>query len=933
MDYSPELQVLSKKTGDASQSLSCCNKQFKLQRFINNSIGLTGGIVNFVSNGNHAFVSFDRIAWASALNYNCPIVIANTQEGFTVYIRRDLLDVHKQINGFFTQTDEAYKILAPLKDTGDFILVKQYISLPKLSSAATTSFRQACNNLKVEIDPNDDTTYQKFLTAHFLELNALNLFLNIDKSVLHFAPEMNNNKLKELYKTNMSLLQGIFPLDTATLESLDSKTGIADIITTVSMNISKTIAKLKIAYDKVEPVEKAVPIPEDKKDQYKQILIALKYLQAIINGITEIQKQLALNITSMESLTGYQTPIGELTLMPLVDSLKLLPKGVASNIQTCTPYKYCIVNSKPIRTSDILFERSTAVFGTTTVILQIFNTLNNSTFGQMRNLFMNKLYTLLDALIGTANTTNNKSFVAIVGAAKNYMENNLIGPTAGGMSIDDIIAQLLLAPIAVVEPAPTAVAEAEPALVVQEETPPINLERMRELFKQKDLLIPEGVTSDVNFLERINAIRDATNGVNATIAAVLNGDEVDTEVMETIKSAYEADTFVKGFIGILIFMAYTEYQEKLNVPTILSKRAGTTQDMMVKRLFSLIYKDLDTGVADESDAAICLREIEAMVSGFNLDDYARATDKQTYILSKLNISTRGKKVLVDADIIPKIEKVIKYYNSNKDIAPIVTQQEDPVFIVEAFRKILAMNVVSFGNKPLEGDFKGINGNEINVNVALLYFIENKIAFMNETPLPHPEFVGLFSQLFKEKGFLSAESTATAAKFPGKGGGEDDDILSVMQNLFVSDTPESTALFNEYRRNSYLLLNMPTTYEIVTNSFSSYPTEIRLYLQNLTKKYTQEQAGKEQQQKFTEIFGSKKKPVTGQASTPYDMGKGLASPPTVAVEVGGRTRKNRRKVMPKRKSKRDRRSRHGRTKTKKIKRGQRRNKHSRRFKTQ
>ena len=115
-----------------------------------------------------------------------------------------------------------------------------------------------------------------------------------------------------------------------------------------------------------------------------------------------------------------------------------------------------------------------------------------------------------------------------------------------------------------------------------------------------------------------------------------------------------------------------------------------------------------------------------MVSGFNLDDYARATDKQTYILSKLNISTRGKKVLVDADIIPKIEMVIKYYNSNKDIAPIVTQQEDPVFIVEAFRKILAMNVVSFGNKPLEGDFKGINGNEINVNVALLYFIENKI---------------------------------------------------------------------------------------------------------------------------------------------------------------------------------------------------------------
>jgi hypothetical protein len=324
-----------------------------------------------------------------------------------------------------------------------------------------------------------------------------------------------------------------------------------------------------------------------------------------------------------------------------------------------------------------------------------------------------------------------------------------------------------------------------------------------------------------------------------------------------------------------------------------------------------------------------------MVPGFTLDEYTRAGDKTQYILSKLQNTTRFQKRLIDSQIIPKIEKVVNYYNSNKDIAPIVAQQEDPVFIVESFRKILAMNVVSFGDKPLAGEFSGINGNEINVNMALLYFIENKIANMNKTPLPHPEFVGLFSQLFKVTGFLSSEGAAASSGMDGGGDDDDnDDILSVMQNLFVSDTPESTELFNKYRRNSYLLLNMPTTYEILTNSFGSYPPEIRLYLQNLTKKYAQEQAGKEQQQKFTEIFGSKKAPVTGQASTPYDMGRGVASPPTVAVEVGGRTRKNRRKIMPKRKSRRDKKIRRGRNKTKKIKRGRQiRNKHSRRFKTQ
>mgnify|MGYP000371182570 CR=1 FL=1 len=107
------------------------------------------------------------------------------------------------------------------------------------------------------------------------------------------------------------------------------------------------------------------------------------------------------------------------------------------------------------------------------------------------------------------------------------------------------------------------------------------------------------------------------------------------------------------------------------------------------------------------------------------------------------------------------------------------------------------------------------------------------------------------------------------------------------------------------------------YKYYLKNFVGRPSPI-YYCENLTKKYAQEQAGKEQQQKFTEIFGSKKAPVTGQASTPYDMGRGVASPPTVAVEVGGRTRKNRRKIMPKRKSRRDKKIRRGRNKTKKIK---------------
>ena len=81
----------------------------------------------------------------------------------------------------------------------------------------------------------------------------------------------------------------------------------------------------------------------------------------------------------MKSLIEYQREgVGEmaaLTPTMLASNLKRLPKGVASNILTCTPYNYCVTNSKPARSTDVFFERSTSIFGTTIVILQIYNTL------------------------------------------------------------------------------------------------------------------------------------------------------------------------------------------------------------------------------------------------------------------------------------------------------------------------------------------------------------------------------------------------------------------------------------------------------------------------------------------------------------------------------------------------------------------------------
>jgi hypothetical protein len=177
-----------------------------------------------------------------------------------------------------------------------------------------------------------------------------------------------------------------------------------------------------------------------------------------------------------------------------------------------------------------------------------------------------------------------------------------------------------------------------------------------------------------------------------------------------------------------------------------------------------------------------------------------------------------------------------------------------------------MNVITVGGDRVLKDFDNINVNEINVNVALLYFIENRIATMNDEPIPHPELIGLFSELFKGSGIISQEyikkssiitdvgqQPAIAQRVKEnkrKGGaGDDEGLFDTLYDLFVDD--DATA-FKEYRKNSYCLLNMPNNYEISINNFQSYPLEVRLYFQSLNKESQQEKTRSEQMTKLKNL---------------------------------------------------------------------------------
>ena len=90
-------KFLAKHLGDAGQALAGLKTNIKLQRYVKKN-DKNSGVVDFESNNLIAFISFDRLAIASAILYNCKIIVhaiisaGSKCNSFIVYIRKDLLD-------------------------------------------------------------------------------------------------------------------------------------------------------------------------------------------------------------------------------------------------------------------------------------------------------------------------------------------------------------------------------------------------------------------------------------------------------------------------------------------------------------------------------------------------------------------------------------------------------------------------------------------------------------------------------------------------------------------------------------------------------------------------------------------------------------------------------------------------------------------------
>jgi len=866
MDYSPETQVLAKKLGDASQSLSCCNKKLHLMRFIRQSAGnkIANNIEEFDSNGYHAFCSFDRIAYVCALNYNCPIVIANTQKGFTIFVRKDLTDISKQIDKTLSINIDGIELES---------MTRNLKALDDLSKEADTrsiiSINRDLLSINFDNEENDnDFYYHRFLLTFFASIPILNLMLSVDDDPLNGTFNPNNeiiklNKIIHEYGSQIEI-----PFD------IKSYSTIEQLISDIKGWIISCIDSVKIAYGNInkefETKSAASKTTKGKKDQEKkelekrEILKTLipncKMIDMVIYEIIQLSKKYEISVATISKLKEMHKSYAEANSDTTVTKLaKIVPKGIFTNITNCHPFSSAVTSMKIPRNSDIFLERTTQLFGITTVILPIYNSLKSDRFCNVCNHFIRQIKSVINKTKNISDKAKNLSFEIIIKIAGEQLESNEITE----IECSEKTTELPLPPVPAKSaqptppPAPTtpvlAKEESHHLLTEDDETTDVLLNRMK-------LLVKPGIVCNDNIHEIITALRHVDIDKCKETIKTYTGEETSVgDLKALIKKSYDIDIFLRGFIGIMLFIESIKISknDSFKIPVLLRSNSSSLNEKNVfKRLYELSYKNVDDGNYDDESVIRSLINLKSDImaklkitedNGFNtfIEIFKRKSEREN--INKL----RDRKYLGSAPFEQRRAfcRYINFYiqmdsfiDENTDIddmdnKPTVTRAKNkwlslwgdkPDFTVMSFRKLLELNTVTFNSTDndgndlgnLTGKFAKYRRDQFNVNMILYYYLENEIQKRNGEPIIHQGLDDLFKQLLLGSGILAPQTGG------GMNGGNRNEFLKPLTELLI-DMPDSD--FKKFRRNLYFILHLPTKYEIEIENYHHFPDEIKVIL--------------------------------------------------------------------------------------------------------
>jgi hypothetical protein len=297
-------KLLSKKYGDHAHALKAAMDIVYFKKFEYDGSAKIFKITPQMSNGVHAYVSIDRVAITSAIIYGVPIVIYVTENGFVIYISKNLINKYS--------TPE--KQLEVLKSNATILSSNVEILSSKIAEISNDildslnqkvySIIELIQNIVSGITVNNDSEYHNLLTYYTIFSSIIKLHSSIRNSDHDDATKVNREAVDPLVQAIQNIstlskddLEGIVPQLNIIIQDFNKIVTLKEKYDLIVFEFESILTKLDILntidYNKKLKKNPSLTLPQQLVQLFDQSLFILS-LSTYCNDL--IDKNIAIEV-------------------------------------------------------------------------------------------------------------------------------------------------------------------------------------------------------------------------------------------------------------------------------------------------------------------------------------------------------------------------------------------------------------------------------------------------------------------------------------------------------------------------------------------------------------------------------------------------------------------------------------------------------------
>ena len=355
INQSGPLKIMTKKFGDSGIALQTLRNEFNFYSFeptiINTNQEKKVIIKSEVSNGIHAFLSYDQVAIGAALEYGCPVVMYNvnktlsgTHGGVLLFISRKIKEEFSNPNKIRTELNSKIATVAntdllntDLLNTGRYVqgkldevnnyaqnrigtILSEYMNRMELIVDRLTKWRSSNESAQYDIWYQNYLRLASIITKHASQVSSVmklitNLQTNYAKIIIigQAAVYIYNNNVNSIrdYATtdDDAVATTVANIIVTNLTNLTNNTDLdTDVAAAVAADVAAAVTAANISGDNIN-LKKSNVVLKVILDKINAAIQLKPQINKITEKLTLIEKTLTIEVGAIENVQNENPPV------------------------------------------------------------------------------------------------------------------------------------------------------------------------------------------------------------------------------------------------------------------------------------------------------------------------------------------------------------------------------------------------------------------------------------------------------------------------------------------------------------------------------------------------------------------------------------------------------------------------------------------------